>query len=88
MMKRGLVLLSLIWAVSASASTVPQTTPQVIDPSRIFITSYFDCPVYWGTRQIANLRKGTRAQMLRSTKSWILVRFWYDGKYVTGWIRR
>ena len=87
-MKRSFMLLVMAVGLLASPSVVPQTTRAVLDPQKVFITSSFDCYVYWGRKRIAILRKGTRAQILRSTKIWILVRYWDGRKNVTGWIKR
>jgi len=62
--------------------------PQAADTQKIYITSYFSCPVYWNERLIAILPKGTRARLLFSTKEWILVRYYSRGRYITGWIPR
>ncbi len=87
-MRRCLILAALLATLLFSPSCVSQTSRPVLDTQRIFITSFFDCPVYWGNKQIATLKKGTRARLLASTRSWILVRFWSDDRYIVGWIRR
>jgi hypothetical protein len=87
-MRRRLVLAALLFGLLASTSSICQTTGGVIDTQKIYITSFFNCDVYWGNRRIATLKRGTRAQILQSTEKWILVKFWSGGKYITGWIKR
>ena len=87
-MRRSLILLTLLLAVLASPGSLPESSRRALDPQKIYITSFFDCEVYWRGKKIAVLPKGTRAQIVRSTKHWILVRFQSGAKYITGWIRR
>ncbi len=87
-MRRWLILPAIVLSFLASSSSVSQTSRSYLDTTKIFITSSFDCPVYWGNRRITILRKGTTARLLTSTKEWILVRFWSNERYITGWIRR
>lgn len=81
-----LVALSSLMLTSGLSS--PQTVPPALDTQKIYITSYFDCPVYWNGRFIGTLRKGTRARLVLSSKQWILVRYYSGGREITGWIRR
>ncbi len=87
-MKHSVVLVALFCAFLVSAGSFAQSSIQRLDTRRIFITSHFDCEVYWANRRIATLPRGTRAQLLRSTKKWMLVRYWSGRQYVTGWIKR
>jgi len=87
-MRRWLILPVIFLGLLASPSSFSQTSYHILDPTKIFITSFFDCPVFFGGRQITVLKNGTRAQILTSTKKWIMVRFWSNGRYVVGWIRR
>ena len=87
-MKRIAFLVGLCSLILTSATSSSQTVPLPLDTRNIFITSYFDCSVYWNDRLIAVLPKGTRALLILSTKEWILVRYYSRGRYITGWIRR
>ncbi len=89
-MKRWFVLflLGLSW-LAASGSFCQESNRVPLPHSRkIYITSAFNCPVYWRNRQIATLRKGTPALIVKTAKSWILVRFRVGDRNVVGWIRR
>jgi len=87
-MRRCLILPALVVSLLISPGSFSQARRQVLDARRIFITSSFDCDVFWANRRIAVLKKGTRARIVGSTKKWILVRFWGRGRYIIGWIRR
>lgn len=87
-MRSRLAFPVLIAALLVSAISPCETSRLSLDPKKIYITSFFDCPVYWNNRKIALLRNGTRALLIRSTKGWILVTYWSNGRYITGWIRR
>lgn len=87
-MRRCLLLAIAITAMSSAATSFCESPGPVLDPKSIYITSHFDCPVYWNSRQIAWLRNGTRARIVRSAKKWILVTFRGEQRYITGWIKR
>jgi hypothetical protein len=87
-MRRFLPLATLLAALSASTISFCEAPRVILDPRSIYITSNFDCPVYWNNRPIALLRSGTRARIIRSTKDWILVSFRGRGREITGWIKR
>jgi len=87
-MKHSIVLAALLCAFLASAGSFAQTSSRPLDTHKIYITSFFECSVYWNKRRIATLPKGTRARLLHSTKKWILVRYWSGARYITGWIKR
>ena len=87
-MRRCLLLPMVALSMLVSAGSFSQTSRQLLDTKKIFITSSFDCPVFWGNKRIAILRKGTTARLLTSTRKWILVRFWSNERHIIGWIRR
>ncbi|MDP2897113.1 MAG: hypothetical protein Q8Q12_11260 [bacterium] len=87
-MKRIGFLIAFCSLILTSVTSFSQTVPQPLDTRKIYITSYFECPVYWNDRLIAMLPRGTRALLILSTKEWILVRYYSRGRYITGWIPR
>jgi hypothetical protein len=87
-MRKSLVAAAFVCALLSSVGSFAQSSAGTLDSRKIYITSFFDCSVYWNSRRIGTLRNGTRAEILRSTKKWILVRYWSGGRYITGWIRR
>jgi hypothetical protein len=87
-MKRIGLLVALGSLILTSGLSSPQTIPQALDTQKIYITSYFDCPVYWENQLIGILPRGTRARLVLSNKEWILVRYHSRGRQITGWIRR
>ena len=87
MKKRLLILIALV-ALGFGGSLSAQNSGAVKDVPRLFITSYYDVDVYRHYRKVATLKRGVRAQILKTSSKWILVRFWSDGKAIVGWIRR
>jgi len=78
----AIVTLGLGRGLSAQERTASARAP------KLYITSYFDVDVYKQYRKVATLKRGVRAQVLKTTSKWILVRFWANGQSVVGWIRR
>ncbi len=87
-MKRRLLLLVVLIVFGASGLVSAQGNKKIPDKPRLYITSYYDVDVYRQYRKIGTLKRGMRAQVLKTTASWILVRYWANGQAVVGWIRK
>ena len=89
-MIRWVALPFLAFSLLVSPGSFGESAGRVPVPhsQKIYITSAFNCPVYWRNRRVAILRKGTPALIVSSTKGWILVRFRTGGRNVVGWIKR
>jgi len=87
-MRRYLIFAALVLSLLATSRCLSQEPGQLSHGNKIYITSFFDCPVYWGNKRVTILKKGTRAELISSTNKWFLVRFWSGRKYISGWIKR
>ena len=88
-MKKAMTMLALIMALGTGSFAVGQApVDRAFRPTKYFITSAYDVAVYSHYKKVGTLRRGTRAQVLRTTSKWMLVRYWANGTSVMGWIRR
>jgi ABC-type glycerol-3-phosphate transport system substrate-binding protein len=88
-MKKMMMLLALIMALGTGSFAVGQTsTEKAFKATKYYITSAYDVDVYQHYKKVGILRRGTRAQVLKTTSKWMLVRYWANGASVMGWIRR
>jgi len=88
-MKKALLVLAFIALLGSHRYVVAQAAGEGLsEAKKYYITSYYDVDVYRHYRKVATLKRGTRAQVLKTTGRWMLVRFWANGASVVGWIRR
>ena len=87
-MKKALLLAAFAVAIGFSPLVPAQQDEKPSDAPKFYITSYYDVDVYRQYKKVGTLRRGMRAQVLKTTSKWMLVRYWADGTAVVGWIRR
>lgn len=88
-MKKMMAMMALIMALGTGSFAIGQAPAEKsFKPTKYYITSAYDVDVYQHYKKVGTLRRGTRAQVLRTTSKWMLVRYWANGASVMGWIRR
>jgi len=87
-MKQALLVFVVLVALSIGGVVSAQGAKTPPRPPKLYITSYYDVDVYRNNRRVSTLKRGVRAQILKTTTKWILVRYWADGQSIVGWIRR
>ena len=87
-MKKAFLVLAILISLGFGSVVSAQGKTSSGKPPKLYITSYFDVDVYRQYKKIGTLKRGVRAQVLKTTSKWILVRYWADGQAVVGWIRR